>query len=589
MNMQNRASYSTAGGCGLTRRSLLAGAAATAALLAMPMGVTGVAPALADESADAASSDDYQAPDANTEGAVQGGTLNWFIISPSGIEPFSTSENNGVMVAYALFDTLTALDNYDGHVTPLAAESWESNEDATQFTFHLRQDAMFHNGQPVTSNDFKYAWERICRADFKPAPSTQGSIISLVQGAKEMQAGEATELGVQCPDDYTFVVNLTQPFADFPIITTHPSTAPVPAGCTDTEEDFQAFSRAPIGNGPFQMDGEWVNGQYINVKRFEGYTGERPNIDAISFRIFIDADTAWTEFQAGNLDFTLIPNGMYTASTAMYGTADADGNLANPGKQVYSGMETTSYCIICNLEDATMSNKDLRIALSYAGSEPRGHLHHGAGELAHPRLGLLRRAALPGYQENAWDHCPAAGDKQKAAEYLDKAGYPADESGNRNLTLTLTTNTGSGNEDIFTMIQADLMAVGINAEIQTQEWAAYLDALNDGSYQMGRMGYTADAPTAYFFMQDAFAAGAGSNYSKYSNPDFEAALAEAVAQTDEEARIAGYQAADKILAEDFPLIPLCYYTHGYVTSARVNNMFMNPMGFVRYNRCWLSA
>ena len=570
----------------VSRRGFLAGAAATAGLIALASNGLATAPALADDAA-AANNADYQGPDADTSAAVQGGTLNWFIINPAGIEPFSTSENNGCMVSYALFDTLTALDNYDGKVTPLAAESWESNDDATQFTFHLRKDATFHNGAPVTSKDFKYSWERICKHDFKPAPSTQGSIISVVKGAKDMQSGQASELGIECPDDYTLVVNLEQPLADFPIITTHPSTAPVPAGCTDTEEDFQKFRVAPIGNGPFQIDGQWEDGQHIIVKRFDGYTGEKPFIDGITFAIYADDETAWTEFQAGNLDFTLIPNGQFGASTAMYGTAGEDGNLVNPGAQVLSGLETTVYCIICNLEDAAMSNKDLRIALSYAIN--REAICSTVLENSRRPADDFLPPALSGYKQGSWDHCPAAGDKEKAAEYLDKAGYPAGADGKRGLTLTLTTNTGSGNEDIFTMIQADLQAVGVDAQIETQEWAAYLDALNAGNYQMGRMGYTADAPSAYFFMQDAFAKGAGSNYSKYDNPDFEAALAEAAGKTDEAERTAGYEAADKMLAEDFPLIPLCVYGHGYVCSARVNNLLMNAMGYARYNRCWLSA
>ncbi|MBS5479136.1 MAG: ABC transporter substrate-binding protein [Coriobacteriia bacterium] len=271
----------------------------------------------------------------------------------------------------------------------------------------------------------------------------------------------------------------------------------------------------------------------------------------------------------------------------MYGTAEVDGNLVNPGKQVLSGKETTVYCIICNNEDAVMSNKDLRIALSYAIN--RQAICTTVLENSRTPVDDVLPPSLAGYQAGTWEHCPAESDKDKAAEYLDKAGYPADANGKRNLSLTLSTNTGSGNEDIFTMIQADLQAVGIDATIETQEWAAYLDALTAGDYQIGRMGFTADAPSAYSYLQDAFFKGAGSNYCKYDNPEFEAALNEAAGKTDADERAAGYQAADKIVAEDFPLIPLCVYGHGYVCSGRVNNLLMNMMGYARFNRCWLSA
>ena len=153
----------------------------------------------------------------------------------------------------------------------------------------------------------------------------------------------------------------------------------------------------------------------------------------------------------------------------------------------------------------------------------------------------------------------------------------------------MSTNTGSGNEDIFQMIQADLAAVGIDAQVQTQEWAAYLNSLTAGEFQMGRMGFTCDAPTAYFFLQDAFSTGASSNYCHYTNTEFEEALTAAAGIVDDDERAAAYHEADAMLAADFPLIPLFCYTHGYVTSARVNNLLMNPMGYSRYNHCWLSA
>ena len=562
---------------GLTRRAFVAGSAVAAAMLLADAQLQAPV-ALADDSAS------YDGVDADDSQAVQGGTLKWFVISPAGIEPFSTSENNGCMVSYALFDTLTAMDGADGKVTPLAAESWDVSDDATTFTFHLRQGATFHNGNPVTSKDFKYAWERICRHDFKPSPSTQGSLLQMVKGAADMLAGNASELGVECPDDYTLVVHLEQPFADFPMVVSHPSTAPVQAGCTDTEEDLQAFRVHTVGNGPFEMDGDWTDGQYINVKRYDGYAGKKPNIDAINFQIFKDEESAWTEFQAGNLDFTLIPNGQFGVATQMYGIAGEDGNLVNPGAQVLSGTETTVYCIICNLEDGVMSNKDLRIALSYAIN--RSAICSTVLENSRVPASDFLPPTLAGWQENGWDHCPAESDADKASEYFEKAGYPL-KDGKRDLTITLSTNSGSGNEDIFTMIQADLAACGVTANIETQEWAAYLDSLTAGSYQVGRMGYTADAPSSYSFMQDAFFKGAGSNYSKYDNPDFEQALNDAAAETDEDKRAEAYRAADKMLAEDFPLIPLCVYGHGYVCSSRVHNLLMNPMGYAHYNRCWL--
>ena len=208
--------------------------------------------ALADEIAEG---EDVPEPDeVDASGAVDGGTLNFYITNPVGIEPFDTQETQGSQVATNLFDTLVTWDWGNQTVAPLAAESWEVNDDATVYTFHLRQDATFHNGLPVTSHDFKYSWERICRADFDPSLSTQGYKVEQIAGATEMMNGEADELsGVECPDDYTLIVTLRAPYGDFLLDMTDISSAPIPQGMGGPGDDYQSFRLAPVGNGPFMM------------------------------------------------------------------------------------------------------------------------------------------------------------------------------------------------------------------------------------------------------------------------------------------------------------------------------------------------
>ena len=284
-----------------------------------------------------------------------------------GIEPFDTQETQGSQVATNLFDTLVTWDWGNQAVAPLVAESWEVNDDATVYTFHLRQDATFHNGQPVTSHDFKYSWERICRADFDPSPSTQGYKVERIAGATEMMNGEADELsGVECPDDYTLIVTLRAPYGDFLLDMTDISSTPIPQGMGGPGDDYQSFHLAPVGNGPFMMSGQWADGQYIQLVRYDGYWGEKPHLDGVNFMVYADQQTAWTEFQAGTLDFTAVPSGMYDMARATYGEAGQDGYLANPGGQYFTGSELSVSYLLMNNNDELMSNRDLRIAVSCA-------------------------------------------------------------------------------------------------------------------------------------------------------------------------------------------------------------------------------
>ena len=149
-------------------------------------------------------------------------------------------------------------------MTPRRARSFRwlaspsSNDDATEFTFKIKK-AKFHNGDDVTSKSFKLGWERLVNTKSAVAteygPSEVSYHLSMVEGYDDLLAGNATELsGVTCPDDETLVVKLASAYADFPFVASHPALAPVPE-CA--ESDVKSFYLAPVGNGPFMMDGKW--------------------------------------------------------------------------------------------------------------------------------------------------------------------------------------------------------------------------------------------------------------------------------------------------------------------------------------------
>ncbi len=440
----------------------------------------------------------------------------------------------------------------------------------------------------MTSHDFKYSWERICRADFDPSPSTQGYKVEQIAGATEMMNGEADELsGVECPDDYTLVVTLRAPYGDFLLDMTDISSAPIPQGMGGSGDDYQSFRSAPIGNGPFMMSGQWVDGQYIQLVRYDGYWGEKPHLDGVNYMVYADQQTAWTEFQAGTLDFTAVPSGMYDMARATYGEATQDGYLANPGEQYFTGSELSVSYLLMNNNDELMSNKDLRVAVSCAINRQAicTTVYQGTRT---PASNILM-PGIAAFEEGAWDFCPAEGDKEQAAEYFDKAGYPLDENGSRNLSLMLSCNSGSNNENIMQMIQADLLACGVDATIEMQEWASYLEVCESGNFQIGYMAWSLTAPNALTVLDDLFNSASPNNYSGYANPEFDEAVAAACQIADEDERNQAYRDANAIVAADFPMAPFGYYTHYYVASSRVHNLFLNPGTMARLTRCWVEG
>ncbi|MHB1017375.1 MAG: peptide ABC transporter substrate-binding protein [Coriobacteriia bacterium] len=507
---------------------------------------------------------------------TRGGTFNFYISEPAFIDPFNLQESEGTQVGQAVFDSLVAFDPITSELKPAAAASWEPNEDATVWTFKLVEGAKFHDGSDVTAADFKYAWERICT----PANESEISYhLGVVKGYDEMQAETATELsGVKVVDDYTLEVTLNYGFADFEFVVGHPALAPVPQEAV--EADPAAFSDMPIGNGPFKMAEPWAHDQYIKIVKSDDYYGEEPIIDGVDFKILADQDTAFLEFEAGNLDFVPIPSGRIQTTVDTYGESP-DGYTLNPGEQVSLGAEQAIYYLLVNTTDPALKDPNVRAALSLAidRQDICDKVFEGTRT---PATGIVP-PGIVGQSANAFPY--AKYDVEAAKAKLAEAGFP---EGAGFPTISLEYNSGSGHEDILQLVQEDLKAIGVNGELVGSEWAQYLDKLGAADYQVGRLGWIADYPIMDNFLYPLFKTGSSDNYSFYSNADVDAKLDEARTTVDDDARVALYQEIESIVGEDAVSIPMFYYRHTRVASDRVNDGVYSANGLFTFESCWLS-
>lgn len=551
-------------GLRLGRRQFIAGSLATGALLAL---------AGCGKKVDGGSD---SKPSSN--GGQSGGELRVHVGNPVCIEPFDAQESEGTQICQALFDSLTEFDFRNSKVVGVCAESWEANADATQFTFHLRQGMKFHNGDPVTSKDFKFSWERIVNPKTTDTPSVISYHIDAVEGFEAMLKGEATELsGLSCPDDNTFVVKLSKPYGDFPAVCSHPALAPVPMNAKCSGESYRDFAVAPIGNGPFMMDGKWEDGQYVKVKTFADYYGEKPKIDSVLFKIHKDPKTAWTEFQAGNLDVTDIQQGQYKQTISEYGEAK-DGYTANPKEQAITGPQLATYYIVVNNTRPQLDNVKVRKALSYAINRQAicDTVFEGSRV---PATGIVPKG-IGGFQENAWEACQY--DVEKAKSLLAEAGAS-------NLSFKLTFNQEGDHTKIMELVQSDLAAVGVKVEFEVLEWKTCLQNMQNGDYDMGRLGWVADYPIMDNFLYPLFYTGVGDNRCLYSNPKFDEGVNEARKVVDEIERYGAYRKLEKMVGEDLPVIPLFYYRHAKVASKRVSNLYLAPNQLFDFTKCTLQG
>ena len=494
--------------------------------------------------------------------------FSYYLSEPAYIDPYNGQENQGMAVIFATFDGLLVWDYDTNEPVPMcAAELPTVSDDGLVYTFKLREGMTFHNGDPVDAASFKRGWERVASPDMA-TPSDICYHLAPIAGYEEFHGGSADELsGVVAVDDLTLEVTLSAPMADFPAVCCHPALVPVPQAALD---DPASFLEQPIGNGPFKLDEPWQHNQYINLVRFDDYYGEAPAIEGIYFDIKADPDTAFSEFEAGDVDFAPIPTGRIQDTIDAYGKSE-DGYTAESGKQVLTGSQANTYFITLNISDPILSDVNVRRALSLAINRQNivDTLYEGTRAVATS----IFPPVIDDDPEDAWEYCTY--DTERAGQLLDKAGYPADENGKRNLTLTLSYDGGRGHEDIMSSIQADLANIGVTIEQESLEWAALLPRLGDAQFQMGRSGWTADYPTMDNFLYPNFYSTANDNSSTFNNPDIDAALDAARQITDDEDRKVAYRQICHAIGQDVPVIPIMHAAHNYVVSERVKSFMFD--------------
>jgi oligopeptide transport system substrate-binding protein len=485
-----------------------------------------------------------------------GGTFNCCLVSdPVSLDPAQLQESQGIEVAKQIYDGLMDNDPETMELVTAMAESYEPNEDASVFTFKLKEGVKFHNGRECTADDFVYSWNRIC----DPATASEVSYhLSPIKGYDEMQEGTATELeGVKALDDYTLEVTLSYPYADFVYHTAHPVFSPVPEEAVE-EVGSENFTENPMGTGPFMFK-EWVHEQQVVVEKFADYYGEPAYLDGVIFKVYMDEETAYQDFKAGQLDDAQIPQGQFAVAEEEYG----DRAIFTPMLGIYY------YGFNMNTEP-WKSNPALRKALNYAVDRQTLCDVVMEGQ-RNPATGLVPEGIV-GFQANAMEY---SYNPEEAKKSLEEAGFP----GGQGLPeLTLGYNTGVGHDTIAQFVQGNLVDVGVNFKIEGYEWGTYLDLIQAEQITFFRLGWLADYPIMDNFLYPMFySENAGlDNMCYYNNPEVDELLMTARSTPDEDERIELYREAEKKILADAPEIPLMFYKTSRVYAEGVGGYIRTP-------------
>ncbi|XAW88769.1 ABC transporter substrate-binding protein [Vibrio sp. CDRSL-10 TSBA] len=475
------------------------------------------------------------------------------------IDPHKTE---GVPESHVIRDLLEGLVNQDanGKTVPGVAESWETTDNKT-FIFHLRKDAKWSNGDPVTADDFVYSFKRaVDPATASPYSwylemTTMVNAADIIAGKKDKET-----LGVKALDANTLEVNLETPVPYFVKMMGHTTVKPVHRATVEKWGDQWTKPDHFVGNGAYVVD-KWTVNERLVMKRNPYYWDNAHTvIDQVTYLPIENQVAEMNRFLSGEIQMTYeLPLEHFKRLKKEYPeSVNVKGNLCT----YYYGF---------NNQKAPFDDVRVRKALSYAIDRDI---------IANAILGQGQKPAYfmtPEITADFNPEMPAYGkltQKERIAEakkLLAEAGFDKSHP----LEFTLLYNTSENHKKIATAIQSMWkQALGVNITLENQEWKTFLDTRREGNYDVTRAGWCGDYNEASSFLS-LMQSNNSSNDQKYHSAEYDAVMDKALnAKTDEE-REALYVEAEKLLARDMPIAPIYQYVTSRLVSPQLGGYPVN--------------
>ncbi len=473
------------------------------------------------------------------------------------LDPHIVRGVSGGNILAALFEGLVAEDPRDLHPVPGVAERWDISPDTKIYTFHLRPDAKWSNGEHIVAQDFVESYRRI----LSPAmASSYAYMLYPVANAEAFHKSKLTDfnqVGFRALDHATLQVTLTHPTPYFLSLLTHWSWFPVPVRAI--EKHGPAYARGSrwtrpgrfVGNGPFALE-EWRLNYHVRVKKSPTYwDAPTVTLNGIVFHTIDSNDVEERAFRSGQIHLT---ESIPVNRIEKYRRERPEVIRLDP----YLG----SYFFRLNVNRPPLDNPLVRRALA---------LSLDRKTLA---AAVWRNAMLPAANftpPNTVGYTAAASipfDPAQARELLARAGYP----GGQGLPpLDILFNTSQNHRMTCEAVQQMWSAnLGLKVTLTNQEEKVYFDTRRRMDYEIYRSTWIGDYldPTSFL---DVWLGGGGNNYTGWANADYDRLLAEAAQAPDQPARYAFFQQAEAILLREAPIIPLFHYTHAFLIHPSVKN------------------
>lgn len=518
----------------------------------------------------------------------QGGEFRINLISePDTIDPNRSNFAQSITVASLVFEGLLEYDK-DLKLAPAVAKEVPSvsnggiSSDGLTYTFKLRPETKWSDGQAVKAKDFVYAIKR--SLDPKLA-AHYASTLHAIQGAKEYNtAKEANgeqltalreKVAVTATDDNTLVIKLTAARPSFLHLASLWVAWPVRQDIVEKHGDKWAEPPNYIGNGPFVLN-RWEHNDRLEFGRNEQYWGQKPYLDKLTMVMITDANQAYLAYQNGELDSTAVPD----ANTKL---VQADPKLS---KETFRNKELTTFGYQYNTKDAPFSDVKVRQALAMAVDRKAlvEQVAQGIGTVAYSPIA----PGMPGHDGNLGKDFDF--NVEKAKKLLAEAGYA---DGSRFPRFQFTFSDTSANRLRAEFFQGQMKQnLGIDVQLEPLDARAYTQRFNANQFAMVFGGWGMDYPDPDNFVPELFKTGSGNNHTQYSNTLVDALSRQCQSELDETKRMAACMDAQKQVVADQPWIFAFYRERFSLLNPKVQGFQVtakdNLPGNRFYDKIWIS-
>ena len=510
--------------------------------------------------------------------AASGDDLNVMLETPvQSLDPQQATDGTSFEVIADYTDGLMQMDS-DGQAVPAIAESYELSDDGLTYTFHLRTDAKWSNGTPVTAADFVFAWQRAVDPAVASEYAYMLSDIGQVKNAAEIIAGEKdkSELGVTAVDDNTLKVELNVPVSYFLSLMYFPTFYPVNEeffnSCGDT---FGTSPETVLSNGAYVLDDYQPAATAFHLtKNADYYDADRVKLAGLNYQVIQDSQQALMSYQNGDLDITLV-NGEQVDQVK----DDPEFKTIGAGYLWYVSPNMSAV--------PELNNQNIRMALTMAiDREAITNDVLKDGSLPTYTAVPMQFAAGPDGSDFSEDQTKfsdvCAFDAEKAADYWKKG---LEELGETEMTLEMIVDADDAPQKVAQVLQEQWQQTlpGLTVSIKVEPKKQRVQDMQDGNFQivLTRWGPDYADPMTYLGM---WITGNSNNYGLWSDADYDAIIAECTTGdfcTDAEGRWAKMYDAEKIVMDQAVIFPLYTQSNAQMQSSKVTGIDFHPVALNR--------